>query len=77
MDARKRVEENAELITGMSADALRNISPEKFREHCEKRSGKRFGFISEFPSIGRGNVLRDGILSRDALDSEIDRMLKD
>jgi len=73
---RELVEKNAELITGMSVDALRDISPEKFRQYCEEKNGKGFIFVSEFPSVGRGNVLRDGIITRDVLDAEIDRMLE-
>lgn len=73
---RELVEKNAELITGMSVDALRDISPEKFRQYCEEKNGKSFIFVSEFPSVGRGNVLRDGIITRDVLDAEIDRMLE-
>ena len=73
---RERVEKNAELITGMSVSAIRDMSPEKFRLYCEEKNGKSFEFVSEFPSIGRGNVLRDGIISRNTLDAEIDRMLE-
>ena len=76
MTARDCVEKNAELITGMSASELRDASPEEFREYCEKKSGEGFSFVSEYPSIGRGNVLRDGIVTREELDSEIDRMLE-
>jgi hypothetical protein len=72
----KRIEKNAESITGMSVNELRSISPEKFRHYCERKFGQPFSFISEFPLIGRGNVLRDGIISRCALNLEIDRMLK-
>lgn len=73
---RERIEKNAEFITGMPINELREASPEEFRKYCEKKSGKRFEFVSEFPSIGRGNVLRDGIISRDALNEEIDRVLE-
>ena len=73
---RERIEKNTELITGIPVSMLKELSPEKFRQYCENRSGRRFEFVSEFPSIGRGNVLRDGIISRDMLDKEIDRMLE-
>ena len=74
--SRERIEKNAEIVTGMSVSSLKEISPEKFRQYCEERSGTSLKFVSEFPSIGRGNVLRDGIISRDTLNSEIDRMLE-
>jgi hypothetical protein len=76
MTITERSERNAEAITGLPVDELRRMSPEEYREHCEKKTGKKLQIKSEFPFIGRGNVLRDGIISRDSLDSEIDRILK-
>ena len=76
MKMRERAERNAELITGMSVAELRDASPEEFRQYCERTSGESLMFVSEYPSIGRGNVLRDGITTRDTLNSEIDRMLE-
>ena len=76
MTMRERAHKNAELITGMSVSELRNASPEKFRKHCEKQFGKSVRFTSEYPFVGHGNVLRDGIMTRDVLDSEVDKILE-
>ena len=76
MTMRERFEKNAEIITGMTISELRDASPGEFRHYCEIKSGEGFSFVSEYPSIGRGNVLRDGIVTRDALNLDIDRMLE-
>ena len=71
----ERVVSGAERKTGLSAAEIRTFSPERIRLFLEKKNGKKFRFVSEFPTIGRGNVLRDNIASRDDLDREIDDML--
>lgn len=69
------VEKNAEKITGLTLSQIKKISPEKFRVYLEQKNKKKFSFTSEFPIIGRGNVLRDSLVDTQRLNCEIDRML--
>lgn len=68
----KKVVEN----TGLSLAQIKDYSPSKFREYLEKKNNKKFSFLSAFPVIGRGNVLRDNLISSSQLNSEIDKILK-
>ena len=70
-----RVMKNAEKRTGLTEDEIRNYSPERLRTYLEKKNSKKIEFVSEFPMIGRGNVLRESICSREDLDADIDRIL--
>ena len=65
-----------EVVTGLTLAQLRDFSPEKFREFIEHKKKKRLTFLSEFPTIGRGNVLRNSLLSSQEINSEIDAILK-
>ena len=67
----KRVEQ----LTGLSEKQIKNLSPEEYRTYLEKRSGKQLRIISELPTIGRGNVLRDNFITRSALNKEIDDII--
>ena len=69
------VENNVEKITGLTLSQIKKISPEKFRSYLEQKNKKKFSFTSEFPVIGRGNVLRDNLVDSNQLNNEIDRML--
>lgn len=68
----KKVVEN----TGLSLSQIKDYSPGEFREYLEKKNNKKFSFLSAFPVIGRGNVLRDNLISSSQLNSEIDKILK-
>ncbi len=71
-----KVEKNAEKITGLTLAQIKAISPEKFRTYLEKKNNKPFSFTSEFPVIGRGNVLRDSLINSTSLNAEIDKILR-
>ena len=66
---------HSEKVTGLNISDIKAFSPEQLRTHLEKRNKKRLSYVSEFPIIGRGNVLRDNFVSREDLDSEIDKIL--
>lgn len=71
-----------ELITkisdrvGLNVDDIRSYSPEKLRTFLEQRNKRKFSFKSEFPTIGRGNVLRDSLVTSNQLNRCIDAILK-
>lgn len=70
-----KVIKRSEKVTGLTAKQIRDFSPEELRAHIELRNKSKIQFVSEFPIIGRGNVLRDDIVSKESLDADIDRIL--
>lgn len=76
MNFLSKIRTSAEKKTGLSSSDIQAYSPEEFRKYLEKKSGAKFRFVSEFPFIGRGNVLREKIASTQMIDSEIERILK-
>jgi hypothetical protein len=76
MDSFALIEKNAEKVTGLSVSKLREYGPGRFREYLESRKGT-LRFRSFFPVIGRGNVLRDSLVTSSEIDSEIDKILED
>ena len=75
MDLFTLVEKNAEKVTGLTVSKIREYSPNQFRKHLESKKGK-FSFRSFFPIIGRGNVLRDNLVTSSEIDAEIDKILE-
>ena len=71
-----KIEKNLEVITGLSINNLRDFSPEKLRTYLEKRNNRELAFVSEFPYIGRGNILRDGIASSREINQDVDKILR-
>ena len=60
---------------GLSLSDIDKLNPIDINTHIEKQSGKKIEITTEFPFIGRGNVLRDGIVTHDKINQEIDRVL--
>jgi hypothetical protein len=69
------VEKNVETLIGLSAETIRKYSPDELRLHLENKNKRKFSFTSEFPVIGRGNVLRDGIKTSEEINKDIDKIL--
>ena len=69
------VEKNVEKLVGLSAEEIRKYSPGKLRYYLENRSRKKLNFTTEFPVIGRGNVLRDSIITSEEINKDIDKIL--
>jgi len=69
------IEKNAEKVIGLSAEEIRKYSPGELRRYLEKRNRKKLFFTTEFPVIGRGNVLRDSIITSEKINKEIDKIL--
>ncbi|MCL2440389.1 MAG: hypothetical protein FWD14_01485 [Treponema sp.] len=70
-----RIIENAEKVVGLSAEEIRKYSPCELRSHLEIKNKKKFSFKTEFPVIGRGNVLRDSIITSEEINKDIDKIL--
>ena len=76
MKASTILEQAVEQLTGESVAQLRGRSLEETRALAEKRSGRPFQFISSFPFIGRGNVMRDRVISHQEVEASLDRALR-
>jgi hypothetical protein len=69
------VEKNAASLIGLPIETIRMYSPNELRNHLEKKNRRKFSFTSEFPVIGRGNVLRDNIITSEEINKGIDKIL--
>ena len=69
------IEKNAEKLVGLSAEEIRKYSPSELRQYLEKKNKKKLFFTTEFPVIGRGNVLRDSIITTKKINKDIDKIL--
>ena len=69
------IEKHVEEVTGLTVEQIRRFSPEKLRAYLEHKNNKKFSFTSEFPTVGRGNILRDGIEGTTEINKEIDAIL--
>jgi hypothetical protein len=64
-------------LTGKTADELRSKTIADLRQEFEeKHNGAPVRFVSQFPFIGRGNVLRDRLVAHEAIEAELDRVLE-
>lgn len=69
------IERGIERLTGLLIDQVRNMSVAELREYFEKKNGVKLRIVSEYPVIGRGNVLRDGLISHEKLNQDVDVIL--
>ena len=69
------VEKNVEKLIGLPIETIRKFSPSELRRYIEERNKKKLSFTTEFPAIGRGNVLRDNLATSEEINSDIDRIL--
>ena len=60
---------------GLSLSDINRLNPIDISAYIEKRNGKKIKITTEFPFIGRGNILRDGIITHDKVNQEIDKIL--
>jgi hypothetical protein len=64
-----------EKKVGLSLDEIYQMNPVDIARHIEKKMSKKLTYPSELPFIGRGNVLREGIMDSKSINSEIDRIV--
>lgn len=75
MELFSKIENTIANKIGLSIFEIKDYSPEKFRSHLEISKKKPFSFSSEFPVIGRGNVLRENIQDSNFINKEIRKIL--
>jgi hypothetical protein len=59
-----------------SVESIRRTPIDERRKAIKKKTGRDILFISEYGFIGRGNVLRDYIVSHEEVEKEVDEALR-
>ena len=78
MDQKKTALERAvELLTKRSIDEIRATPLDEFRKSVELKHRRPLRFVSRYPRVGRGNVLRGRNLSAEEIESMLDEALCD
>ena len=67
---------NVETSIGLTKDQIRKKSPYELAKYFENKTGKKFKLVSKYPTVGRGNILWDRLISSDEINKEIDKILK-
>ena len=75
MTKREKLLSNISRKTGLTPAEIAYLSPNSLRSYLTKRTHKVFKIISMFPLIGRGNVLREGIVDTATLNRQTDKRL--
>ena len=60
---------------GLSIQEIHQKSPEEIAACIESKTKRKLTFSTQFPFIGRGNVLRDGVRTSDEINKDLDRIL--
>jgi hypothetical protein len=71
-----RLEVAIESLTGEKVESLREHSISEYRKIGELKRSKTLRFVSSFPMIGRGNVLRDRVISHAGVEKKLDEALR-
>ena len=66
---------NIEKKLGLSIEEVHLLNPIEISQKIEQNTGRSLSFSSEFPYIGRGNILRDGLFEHKQINNDIDRIL--
>jgi hypothetical protein len=66
-----------EIAVGERLDVIRGTPVEERRRTIESRLGRAIRFVSHFPFIGRGNVLRDRFVSHEQAEGMLEEALRD
>jgi hypothetical protein len=66
-----------EKSVGKKIEDVRNQTITARRKEVEAHGGRPLAFVSHFPFIGRGNVLRDRTISHERVNSLLDNALRD
>jgi len=70
-----KIIKNVEMKTGLNISEIYRLNPIEISQKIKQKTGENLSFSSEFPYIGRGNVLRDGLVEHKQINSEIDSIL--
>jgi len=70
-----KIIKNIETKTGLNIFDIYKLNPIEISQKIKQKTGKDLSFSSEFPYIGRGNVLRDGLIEHKQINNDIDSIL--
>lgn len=76
-DTLLNLEKVVEHDTGESAENLRSLPLDEFRVKIEHAHKRVFQFVSKFPFIGRGNIMRDKIVDHATVNRMLDAAIRD
>lgn len=76
-DLLKRLEKTVEAVLQEPAATIRSRTLWEQRRIVEKRHKAPLSMASYFPFIGRGNVLRNRLVSHEEVENMLDAALKD
>jgi hypothetical protein len=68
----KEFEATIEQATGQSIEYARKTPLDELRSNAERARGGPLKFVTFFPWIGRGNVLRDRMISHEQAEAAYD-----
>jgi hypothetical protein len=71
------LEKIIELDTGNTAEELRSTPLDEFRARVELARGHALRFVSKFPFLGRGNVMRDKTIDHATVNRQLDEVLRE
>lgn len=72
----RNLERTVERITGQSAEILRSQTLTELRQKTEARVKHKLRFVSRFPLIGRGNVMRDKTVDHETVERLLEQSLR-
>lgn len=75
MKLRRELEDSIAKRVGLTIEEIRAKNPMDIVSAIENKTQRKLTFSSQFPFIGRGNVLRDGVMSSAQINKDIDRIL--
>jgi len=70
-------EKTVQRATGRVVDEIRRTPLTELRKQAEQKKGKPIRFVTFFPWIGRGNIMRDRLVSGRQADEEADGAIRD
>lgn len=71
--AKHELEAALEQEIGKSIEEIRNLPVDEMREKIESSIGRPLNYKSYYPIIGRGNILRDRLVTHDRVEERLSR----
>jgi len=65
-----------EKSVGKTIEEINRTPIDELRRNAEKKLGTGLNFRVRWPLIGRGNILRNRVLSHEAIECRLDKELK-
>jgi hypothetical protein len=69
-------EQTIKEATGHSVEQIQQTPLDELRRDVEKKRGRLLKFVSSFPWVGRGNVMRDRLVSHEEAETAYDDAIR-